>query len=166
MEAVDNLRNEDYLGLTHDILQIAKRYVPILKFADIAWDGYEFGKKFEKAYTAFTKIQKLGDDVALKFFNLIKSNYGSILDKIQWKNQQWGAIMPDVNPQDFWQKIQQSFPNGTLSPNPHHANQMDYVQGAISFSFYPDSNTTTAAGIPCYTLAINSNGTTIKIRFC
>ncbi len=46
---IQNLKTGSYLDLTHDVLQIAKRYVPWDKFIDIAWDGFEYGKKFEKA---------------------------------------------------------------------------------------------------------------------
>jgi hypothetical protein len=36
----------------------------------------------------------------------------------------------------------------------------------VTFKFYADSNTTTAAGIPCYTLSVTASSSTFKIRFC
>jgi hypothetical protein len=167
---IQNLKTGSYLDLTHDVLQIAKRYVPWAKFIDIAWDGFEFGKKFEQAFTAFTKIQKLGDNVAEKLAAILKNDFGGILKNIKWKNQEWGAVMPNINAQTFWQKLRDAFPGGEYSIGHNPQNPLEqtlkFREPKISFKFYPGSNTTSGAGLPnCYTLDITTSST-FKLRFC
>ena len=74
--------------------------------------------------------------------------------------------MPNVNPEQFWQRVQHYFP-GTVRMNNHmFPLEQSYEYGDLFIKFYPDSNTTTAAGIPCYTLFMERGNIRIKIRFC
>ncbi len=79
--------------------------------------------------------------------------------------------MPNINAQDFWQKIQAHFPGGTYSIGHNPQNLLEQTwrltNPDILFKFYPGSNTTSSAGLPnCYTLDITISSNTFKIRFC
>jgi hypothetical protein len=131
----------------------------------------EVYEKVSKAYIAFDNLSKVGFGMIEKIATILKNDFGGILKNIKWKNQEWGAVMPNINPQTFWQKLRDAIPGGTYSIGHNPQNPLEqtwkFSNPNILFKFYPGSNTTSNAGFPnCYTLDITSPSSTFKIRFC
>ena len=117
-------------------------------------------------------MERLGEEAVTKFFQAIKNLGGGILNRIKWKNSDWGAVIEGIDAEDLILELAILF-NGNLdstsAPNFISVYGEDLCCGIDVLSLYKGANTTTNAGFPdCYTLQIRTVWTTklFKARFC